>query len=278
MTAFGGGLHRLALPGARVLKIGWEMGRKRIAFAGLAVICLAVIGWVWIGWGNSNALWDIVSRQCVPNELQQKKPEPCLKVDLERKYVSLKDTKGPVHDLIIPTYKLTGIEAPELSRGTAPPFFAFAWSERGSLRTALGGPIKDEYLSLAINSQYGRSQNQLHIHLACLRQDLSQAFEAEAANVGFEWTPLRQRIGGRAYLARRLSGNDLTKEDPFRLLGEYVASRQDKAAAYGLALFSLRDGSLVLLATRRDVFSLNFGSIGDIQDYSCALAGGAPVH
>lgn len=146
----------------------------------LVILLLAAVLWWFFGRGNPNALWQIVSQQCVPNQQQNNDPAPCLKVDLTEGYVLFKDSKGPYHDLVMPTEKVSGIESPALQTEHAPPYFARARNNREHISGELGKPLKDAWLSLAVNSKYGRSQNQLHIHVACLRQDVYNALGQQA--------------------------------------------------------------------------------------------------
>ncbi|MEW5494407.1 CDP-diacylglycerol diphosphatase [Enterobacter cloacae] len=249
-----------------------DMKRSK-AFGGVLLILMFVIFALYyiLGRGDTNALWKIVNEQCVPNQEQNNDPTPCLKVDLSDRYVLFKDSKGPVHDLVMPTYKVSGIESPELQLDGTPPFFAFAWSERKHLDTEAGRPLPDSTVSLAVNSKYGRSQDQLHIHVSCLKDNVSAVLESEGANISNEWKPIQQKIEGHEYIARKLNGTDLEKEDPIKLLNDYVKNINDKIGNYGLAVSFLRDGSVVALATRFDLLSLNLGSAGEIQDYSCQM-------
>lgn len=245
--------------------------KKSKAFGGVVLILIFIIFALYYIFerGDTNALWKIVSEQCVPNQEQHNDPAPCLKVDLSDRYVLFNDSKGPVHDLVMPTYKVSGIESPELQLDSTPPFFSFAWNERKHLDTEAGRPLPDSAVSLAVNSKYGRSQDQLHIHVSCLKENVSAVLENEGANISNEWKPIQQKIEGHEYIARKLNGTDLEKEDPIKLLNDYVRSTNDKIGNYGLAVSFLRDGSAVALATRFDLLSLNLGSAGEIQDYSC---------
>lgn len=239
----------------------------------LVILVMAAAIWFFFGRGNPNALWQIVSQQCVPNQQQNNDPSPCLKVDLKEGYVLFKDSKGPYHNLAMPTGKVSGIESPELQTDQAPPYFSQAWENRNPISAEMGKPLKDEWLSLAINSKYGRSQNQLHIHIACLRQDVYKQLEQQEKQIDQRWQPLAEKLVGHQYLARKLVGVDLTKEDPFRLLQQYVMEQGDNIANYGLALAVTPKGEMILLANRLKVTDLNLGSAGEIQDYQCAVAG-----
>ncbi|RTP93721.1 CDP-diacylglycerol diphosphatase [Enterobacter sp. WCHEn045836] len=246
-----------------------KLRRRKLVWIVCIVILVVFALYYIFGRGDTNALWKVVSEQCVPNQEQNNEPAPCLKVEINDRYVLFKDSKGPVHDLVMPTYKLSGIESAELQLDSAPPFFAYAWKERQHLDDEAGRPLPDSKISLAVNSKYGRSQDQLHIHLSCLKDNVSSLLEKEGEDISSEWKPIQQKIEGHEYIARKLNGTDLEKEDPFKLLNAYVESINDKIDKYGLAVSFLQDGTVVALATRFDLFSLNLGSAGEIQDYSC---------
>lgn len=236
------------------------------------LVIIAVALWWCFGRGNTNALWQIVSQQCVPNQQQNNDPAPCLKVDLTDHYVLFEDSKGPYHDLVMPTDKISGIESSELQTEKIPPYFYQAWENRLHISEEFGKPIKDPVLSLAINSKYGRSQNQLHIHIACLRPDVYHTLREQVNQIDQNWKPLGEKLAGHYYIARKLSGTDLTKEDPIKLLQQYVSERGDNIANYGLALVVAQNGEMMLLASRLKITDLHLGSVGEIQDYKCALA------
>ncbi len=244
----------------------------KISIPVLAATALVAVSWLIWGHGNGDALWRIVSQQCVPEQRDMKNSAPCLVVDLEQHYVLFKDRQGPLHHLIIPTDRITGIESPLLLEDNTYAFFANAWQQRGRLAAEADKPINDQFLSLAVNSRYGRSQGQLHIHLACLRPEARALLDEHATQVTAEWQPLGVKLNGHAYLAKRLGGQDLVRENPFKVLGDYARQQDDSISRYGLALVVAPGGDLLLLANRLNLADFNLGSAGEIQDYGCALA------
>ncbi|WP_174869284.1 CDP-diacylglycerol diphosphatase [Pectobacterium polaris] len=237
----------------------------------VVVLLIAVLWWSF-GRGNSNALWEIVSEQCVPNQQRNGKPAPCLEVNLAEGYVLFDDRNGPYHDLLLPTDKISGIESPELLQPGIPNFFEQAWVHRSRLSSEAGKPIRDDYLSLAINSRYGRTQNQLHIHIACLRPEIYQTLNQQFPTLSGDWKVLPAKINGHVYLAKMLTANELTQSDPFKTLDRYAQQRDESIGKYGLAMVSTPAGEKVLLASGLDVFNMSLGSVEEIQDFSCALA------
>lgn len=238
------------------------------------IIVLTVVSAIWwnIGRGNSNALWEIISEQCVPNQQQHSNPAPCLEVNLADGYVLFDDRNGPYHDLLLPTDKIRGIESPELLQQGTPNVFEQAWARRGHLSLEAGKPLKDDYLSLAINSRYGRTQNQLHIHIACLRPEIYHTLNQQFPTLSADWKALPVKINGHIYLAKTLTQNEWTQSDPFKTLDRYAQQRNESIGKYGLALVSTPTGEKVLLASSLDIFNMSLGSVEEIQDFSCALA------
>jgi len=58
---------------------------------------------------DADALWYIVSEQCVPDQQQFHSPKPCELVDLDSGYVVLKDRVGDTQFLVMPTARTGGI-------------------------------------------------------------------------------------------------------------------------------------------------------------------------
>lgn len=69
---------------------------------------------------DPDALWDLVSGQCVPAQQAKHDPAPCLSVDLAGGYAVLKDQSGATQVLVIPTTRVTGIESPALLDPASP--------------------------------------------------------------------------------------------------------------------------------------------------------------
>jgi len=240
------------------------------------LLCVAALAGALKWRGNPDVLWQIVSRQCVPDQNQHQNPSPCLKVDPDKGFVLLKDLNGPYQDLLIPTDKVTGIEDIALTRDLLPHYFAQAWKNHAVLSSGLPVPIADRYVSLAINSRYGRSQNQLHIHIACLRRDVFNTLNERAATLDEHWQTLPVKLQGHTYSARTLSAADFDLRDPLAILNEYVQAQGDAMASYSLLLAPEADGNFVLLTTRLTLKEWNLASAEELQDHQCNLMGKPP--
>ncbi|CRM49416.1 CDP-diacylglycerol diphosphatase [Pseudomonas sp. 58 R 3] len=238
--------------------------------AGGLLAVLALLGaWQWRG--NPDALWRIVSRQCVPDQQQHQNPGPCLAVDLDRGYSLLKDRNGPFQDLLIPVDKITGIEDPALGRHLLPHYFTQAWRHRAVLSAGLVAAIPDAFVSVAINSRYGRSQNQFHLHIACLRPYTFAFLNQQGDSLDEQWRVLPTRLMGHTYSARTLSAADADARDPLEVLRDYVDAQGGSMSQYSLLMAPRDDGSFVLLSTHVTLTELNLGSAEELQDPRCDL-------
>ncbi|WP_115527595.1 MULTISPECIES: CDP-diacylglycerol diphosphatase [Xanthomonas] len=225
---------------------------------------------------DPDALWRIVSTRCLA---EAPRPPDCAAVwsDPARRAVLLKDRHGSFQYLLVPSVRVSGIEDPALLRADAPNYFASAWDARSFVAQALQRPLPRQYVSLALNSPHGRSQDQLHIHIDCLRPDVYAALQRQRTEIGPEWRALAEPLLGHVYLARTLEGTAL-EQDPIRLLADALpadASLRDYSLVVAGA--QLQDGrpGFVLLATRQDARSGNCASGEEVQDHACGLVTGA---
>jgi CDP-diacylglycerol pyrophosphatase len=221
--------------------------------------------------GNPDALWKIMSQQCLPNQRASQPPDRCAKVDETAGFVMLKDRVGPLQYLLVPVARISGIEDPILLDPGTPNFFALAWQQRHFMADRLGEPIADQNISLAVNSWYGRTQNQLHVHVSCIRSDVRSRLSDLHPTPTERWSHVLGGLSGHDYWVRRISANELQERDAFRLLAEEVDGARGKMARFGLAMTALPDGDFLLLATELDVLTLNFASPEEIQDHRCAV-------
>jgi CDP-diacylglycerol pyrophosphatase len=105
-------------------------------------------------------------------------------------YAVLKDLVGATQFLVIPTDRISGIESPTLLEPDATDYFAAAWRTRSFVDVRAGADIPRDWMSLVVNSALARTQNQLHIHVDCVRADVREAL-ADAS-------PMSGRTGRRS--------------------------------------------------------------------------------
>lgn len=256
-----------ATPCKRYSRFGLKKVRAMVAILSIILIILPACYLAWLHY-HSQQLWQIVSQHCVPNQQQHGSPAPCLRVNLTQHYVVFNDAHGPLHTLLIPQEKISGIESTALLSGEAESFFQSAWENRYLLQQQAAFPILDRYLALAINSRYGRTQNQLHIHLACLKPEVYQAIQRQQKRIDHHWQELETPLSGQRYLAIKVAATT----NPFIALDHYVQAQGDRMKNYGLVRLLADNGEAILLTSRMQLMELTLGTVETLLDVDCKLA------
>jgi CDP-diacylglycerol pyrophosphatase len=219
---------------------------------------------------DPDALWKIVSGQCVPDQQHHNDPAPCAEVDLDGGYAVLKDLVGATQFLFIPTARVTGIESPQILAADAPNYLADAWRARSFVEQRAGRALARDWLSLSVNSSAARSQDQLHVHVDCVRADVRQALIGNAADIGTSWQPFPVALAGQQYRAMAVWDPELDAVNPFRLLAESLSAGADMGmqtlVVVGATAADGRPG-FVLLAASTDAASPGSGHGEDLQDH-----------
>lgn len=231
---------------------------------------------------DPNVLWHIVHDRCVPAARQGHMVAPCVEVSLahgtQHGYVVMKDLRGVAQYLVLPTARISGIESPQLLAPDAPNYLADAWRARSWVEKRLGRRLARGEIVLAINSILGRTQNQLHIHVDCIRESVRKALDQMLPDIGSTWSRLPRRLAGHTYRARRLVGRDLDA-NPVKLLAQSLGAGQSMGhqtlAVVGQHFADGHDGFL-LLADRSDVALGDWGSSEELQDHQCRIAARSP--
>jgi CDP-diacylglycerol pyrophosphatase len=222
------------------------------------------------------ALWRVVHDVCVPDQQVFSNPAPCAEVDLAAGHVILQDPDpfAPTHFLLVPTTRIEGIEDPALLSPGAPNYWAQAWEARRFVEKRAGRALGRDELSLAINSVYRRTQDQLHIHIDCIKPAVQAALRAHASSIGPNWAPFPVPLAGERYFAMRIEGSDLAGADPFRLLatlpGARAAMGEESLAVTGETGADGNPGFILLAARTWPGPGNRWGEV--LQDHRCALA------
>jgi CDP-diacylglycerol pyrophosphatase len=223
---------------------------------------------------DPSALWHIVHDRCVPNQQALHDPAPCTQVDLEHGYAVLKDIVGDTQFLLIPTARVGGIEDKAILAPDAPNYWAAAWQARRYVDQRAGHALSRDDFALAINSTSGRSQDQLHIHIDCVRPDVRAALAQHQADIGPQWKEFPVPLAGHRYRAMRLPGPELGSTNPFRLLASGVP--QTEMGQHTLVLvgatFPPDHPGFILLDDRADLAAGDRGSGETLEDHDCAVA------
>ncbi len=226
---------------------------------------------------NGLALWRILHDRCVPDQMQHATPAPCtvvaLSPDEAHGFVVLKDRNGVAQHLLMPTARITGIEDPLILQPGAPNFFAIAWSQRGLLEQRLGHSLGAGQTVVAVNSRYGRSQDQLHLHIDCLGAP-SVAALASLGETARDWSSPPVTLKEQVYRIRWVDTPELASTSPFHMLADGLSVPPAEMGAWTLALVGAHRGvhdGFYLLAQRYDPARGRRASAEDLQDYDCHL-------
>lgn len=228
-----------------------------------------------------NALWWVVHDLCVTDQRILSFPAPCMAVNLRQGWALVKDTRAPTHLLLVPTRRISGIESPGLLAADAPNYWQFAWGARGSLARLAGRPVPREDIALVINSVWGRTQNQLHIHLDCVQPAVARTLQDHLADIDDHWRPLPVLLAGHHVLVRRLDGAQFGERNPFKLLAAGVAGArsamgQEALGAVG-AVFAPGRPGFILITHPFPPDAADLGAGEEILDHGCrVLAGTMP--
>ncbi len=219
---------------------------------------------------DRNALWQ-VTNLCVAAQERAELPFPCQSVDIQRGFALLK--VASFHFLLIPTAKLVGIEGPQLLATGAPNYWEFAWEARTLLDDA-GEHLSRDDIGLAINSAQARTQDQLHIHIGCLRPDVRAALEIYERDVRKSWSRLPFGVGGHRYRIMRLEGDSLGAANPFAILADGIPGARQDMGSQTLVIAGARfrggGSGFYVLAAHSVVGGAASGE--GLLDYNCALA------
>ena len=228
---------------------------------------------------NGQVLWGIIHTQCVPDQLAHSAPAPCTVVSLAtgeaHGFVVLKDRSGQTQYLLMPTAKITGIEDAAILEPEATNYFAKAWDERGLVEAGAGRTLRRAQVSVAVNSEYGRSQDQLHLHIDCIDRTVGKTLEtADIARTG-AWADHAIELKGHRYRVRWLGAGELAATNPFKLLAQTMPGARGGMGAWTIALVGATGPNgaegFYLLADRADPAAGDSGSSEELQDHACVL-------
>jgi CDP-diacylglycerol pyrophosphatase len=227
------------------------------------------------GAAHPNALWRVVHDLCVVDMKLRGRPAPCLKVDRRAGFAVLKDLRGQTQVLLIPTARVSGIESPKLLAPGSVNYWQDAWAARTYFESRARRAVPRDDIGLAINSVFGRSQNQLHIHIDCVKPDVRAALEAHQDEISRDWSSFGWDLAGERYRVRRLDGAELGDQDPFKLLalGDPEARAdmgRQTLAVIGAEFANGRSGFILLAATGGTIRNPKGASEG-LLDHDCAI-------
>jgi CDP-diacylglycerol pyrophosphatase len=204
-------------------------GRKVAVIAVVAATLGLAVGaviWVWYFFSNPDELWIVVKNCVAAKKHGHTLRAGCLSVDLQNNVAILPGIVGRTHYLAVPTIRITGIEDPRLRDPNLPNYWALAWAAAYRYLPRSATRYRTN-VGLAINSVEGRSQNQLHIHIACLRRGIRRQLAAEGERVNGSWSEPTLNYGPQQYRIMHVSSPTLKSVNPFLLLFNAPGAAKD---------------------------------------------------
>lgn len=209
-----------------------------------------------------NSLWSLA--QCCAKDL--KSNPGCRYYNKADEFIILKDNDPikPAAFLMIPAVKVTGIEDKQIFDRPFVDFWAYGWQEA---QTYIKKPAAET--ALAINSASGRTQDQLHIHIACIRPDVAQALADDDTKIGTDpVTAVQLQLGPDQHIYRVVRAITLVgSENPYNLVAQMPGAKDDMADESIAVVGSQTPGSFYVLETY--AHGTNPGSAEELLDQFC---------
>lgn len=241
---------------------------RRVGLA-VAVLAVAAAGAALYFWRD--ALWA-VTNVCLTDRQITGSAFPCSALDPQRGFAVLR--LGKFHYLLTPTQRVTGIESAPLLAPDAENYFADAWQSRAVLDGGLGQPLPRGIAGMAVNSVAARTQDQLHIHIGCVRPDVIATLAKDEDQITTTWSATPFAVAGKRYSAMRVFGITLDGTNPFQALAAGLSTLGGDMASQTLVVTgaTFKDGSegFYLLAS---LSTPQRPAVGErLLDYQCQAA------
>ena len=223
-------------------------------------------------------LWRVV-QACVADQGLTGAPFPCLAVEtphgLADGYVVLRAPFVKSHTIISPTAQTIGIEATRLRGPGAPDYFQDAWASRSFAIEGLARMPGRADLALAVNSRIGRSQDQLHIHVDCIRPQIKQALARAGDRIAVgRWTRAKVMALAPHYWTTAVQGDGLGGVNVFDLVADGLKVAPDDMDDITIVVVGSDDiagkPGFFVLARRRIENSRDEAHGEALMDHSCS--------
>ena len=224
-----------------------------------------------------HVLWRVV-QTCVADHALSGRPFPCLAVEtaggMERGYAVLRAPFVKSHTIVTPLVRTIGIEAPRLRGPDAPDYFNDAWTERRYATRGLKRQPGRADFALAVNSRVGRSQDQLHIHIDCIRPRVRDVLARNASEIDAGgWTSLKVTPYAPHYWAKGVQGETLAGINVFDLVADGLHVAPADMHDITIVVVGANDiagkPGFVVLARKRLTRVFDEGHGEELMDHSC---------
>ncbi|TXM99783.1 CDP-diacylglycerol diphosphatase [Methylobacterium sp. WL103] len=224
---------------------------------------------------SRDVLWAAL-KTCVLAKTVANRTFPCLDVDLgdkERPGTAVLRAPGePTHVVVLPTVTVAGLEAPALRGTIGAAYWRAALAARHFVSDPLKGRVPVAEVGLAVNSARGRSQDQLHIHLDCMKPRVLASLKAHAHAIRGTWAPFPIPLVGDRYLAMRVPAAEADRFNPFTALARLPGRRDLRETSFAAVATAAGDSEpgFYVLAYRAPRASAE-----DLMVHTCSAYGRA---
>jgi CDP-diacylglycerol pyrophosphatase len=254
--------------------------RKVTSFAATMGLILATIGNLpqSAAAANRGGLWIVVHDICLPAYQSIGVGFPCAEVNiaegLERGFAVLRVPSSATHVIVVPTAPISGIESPALQGDNAPNYWAAAWGARRFVEEGARRQLPRDKIGMAINAAASRSQDQLHIHVACIAPKVTEFLRRHQAEIHDAWSFLSAALIGHRFAAMKVETDSLAHVNPFNLLARGLPSGKLSMGSQTLAVIgaTFADGrtGFYLLANDSGASPRKIVSAEALLDDKCA--------
>jgi CDP-diacylglycerol pyrophosphatase len=227
---------------------------------------------------NRSGLWVVVHDICLPAYQGIGVAFPCTEVNiadgLDRGFAVLQTPSSPAHFIVVPTTRISGIESPVLLSANAPNYWEAGWDARRFVEEGARRRLPRDKIGMAINSAASRSQDQLHIHVACIAPAVANFLRRHRAEIHGTWSSLSSALLGHRFAAMKIEADSLAHADPFKLLARGLPSGKFAMVSQMLAVigatFADDRTGFYLLANDSGASPRNIVSAEALLDDKCA--------
>ena len=161
-----------------------------------------------------------------------------------------------------------------LLRDNAPNYWEAAWDARRFVEEGARRQLPRDNIGMAINSAASRSQDQLHIHVACIAPKVADFLRRHQAEIHNAWSFLTSALLGHRFAAMKVETDSLAHVEPFKLLNRGPPSGKFSMGSQTLAVIGATFGGgrigFYLLANESGASPRKIVSAEALLDDKCA--------
>ena len=260
--------------------IVWYKPVKRVSILKMCVLALAILaGAAPIAAAAFSAERDVlrmVVEGCEAGMRTMGVSFPCLSVTLPGEgagYAVIRPPLSRTQVLVVPTAPIPGIESMLLKPGLSSTYWEAAWNARVYVERRLGHGLEPGAVGVAVNSAKARSQDQLHLHVDCVKTEVEASLSRLDLGISDEWRAFPNLFDGHLYWIRRLDNEALAGVDPMGLLAAAPYAARNDPSLTSIAILGRSQeggGGFYVLATAGGHNRIHGGLAEELLDHDCS--------